>query len=95
VVLPYSNPEGFRLRAPRRGNITHLGDAVTHGLAYLAAMLIKIWRETERPLVGRVAQDEEPPRTFEGWLQLLRILADLLEPGRCDGPRHGGSELDP
>jgi hypothetical protein len=60
-------------------------------------MLIKIWRDETQALSGRVALGEGESRRFEGWLQLLRILAELLEPGGASGASAGGrgSKLDP
>jgi hypothetical protein len=60
-------------------------------------MLIRIWRDETRALSGRVALEDEEPRRFEGWLQLLRILAELLEPAGASGATAGGrgGQLDP
>ncbi len=60
-------------------------------------MLIRIWRDQTRPLSGRVALEDGEPRRFEGWLQLLRILAELLEPAGASGAPAGGrgGQLDP
>ena len=60
-------------------------------------MLIRIWRDETQALSGRVALDDAEPRRFEGWLQLLRILAELLEPARASGTPAGGrgGQLDP
>jgi hypothetical protein len=60
-------------------------------------MLIRIWRDETHALSGRVALEDGAPRRFEGWLQLLRILAELLEPGRSSGAPAGGlgGKLDP
>jgi hypothetical protein len=60
-------------------------------------MLIKIWRDETPALSGRVTLGEGEPRRFEGWLQLLRILAELLEPGGASGAPAGGrgGKLDP
>jgi hypothetical protein len=53
-------------------------------------MLIRIWRDQTQALSGRVAVENEEPRRFEGWLQLLGILAELLDPGRASGTPAGG-----
>ena len=55
-------------------------------------MLIKIWRDETQALSGRVALGEGESRRFEGWLQLLRILAELLEPGGASGASAGGRD---
>ena len=60
-------------------------------------MLIRIWRDETKALSGRVAVEGAVPRRFEGWLPLLRILAELLDPARASGTPAGGrgGELDP
>jgi hypothetical protein len=60
-------------------------------------MLIKIWRDETPALSGRVTLGEGEPKRFEGWLQLLRILEELLEPGGTSGAAAGGrgGQLDP
>jgi hypothetical protein len=52
---------------------------------------INITVQTAQPLCGWVLSDEGEPRSFQGWLQLMRILADLLTPEtRSSGPRGDG-----
>ena len=60
-------------------------------------MLIRIWRDETRALSGRVALEGGEARRFEGWLQLLRILEELLEPARTSEAPAGdrGGKLDP
>jgi hypothetical protein len=60
-------------------------------------MLIRIWRDQTPALSGRVALEGGEPRRFEGWLQLLRILEELLEPaGTSEAPAGSrGGQLDP
>jgi hypothetical protein len=60
-------------------------------------MLIRIWRDQSQALSGRVALEDGEPKRFEGWLQLLRILEELLEPGGTSGAPAGGGggQLDP
>ena len=60
-------------------------------------MLIRIWRDETGALSGRVALEGGEPRRFEGWLQLLGILAELLEPPGTSGAPAGGrgGQLDP
>ena len=60
-------------------------------------MLIRIWRDETKALSGQVAVEGAAPRRFEGWLQLLRILAELLDPAGASGTPAGGrgGELDP
>jgi hypothetical protein len=42
-------------------------------------MVITIWVEDQHPVAGRAGVDGRPPRPFAGWLQLLRLLSDLVE----------------
>jgi hypothetical protein len=42
-------------------------------------MVITIWVEDQHPVAGRAGVDDQPPRPFAGWLQLLGLLADLVE----------------
>jgi hypothetical protein len=42
-------------------------------------MVITIWVEDQHPVAGRAGVDGRPPRPFAGWLQLLGLLADLVE----------------
>ena len=42
---------------------------------------VHIWMETTQPPTGRVVTVEgEPAQPFVGWLQLLTILANALQP---------------
>jgi hypothetical protein len=43
-------------------------------------MVITIWVEDRHPLAGRAAGGDQPPRPFAGWLQLLGLLSDLVDP---------------
>lgn len=50
-------------------------------------MLIKIWVDDGTIVAGRAELDEEQPKPFAGWLQLLRILAEALPgPDLDDSP---------
>jgi hypothetical protein len=47
-------------------------------------------------VAGRAAAEGRPPRPFVGWLQLLGLLADLVEGKDLDAPAAGlGGQLDP
>jgi hypothetical protein len=58
-------------------------------------MVITIWVEDQHPVAGRAGVDEQPPRPFAGWLQLLGLLADLVERKDLDASAAGlGGQLD-
>ena len=60
-------------------------------------MVITIWVEDQHPVAGRAGVDDLPPRPFAGWLQLLGLLADLVQGQRAsEAPVAGrGGQLDP
>jgi len=60
-------------------------------------MVITIWVDDHAPVAGRAAGADQPPRSFVGWLQLLSVLADLIEPRQAsDAPPSGlGGQRDP
>jgi hypothetical protein len=60
-------------------------------------MVITIWVDDRNPVQGRAAGVGQPPRPFVGWLQLLLVLADLMEPRQgSDAPPGGlGGQPDP
>jgi catechol 2,3-dioxygenase-like lactoylglutathione lyase family enzyme len=41
-------------------------------------MLIRIWIERSRPLAGTAAIEGSEPLRFEGWLELLRAVSELV-----------------
>ncbi len=47
---------------------------------YGPLMHIQIFVDAATPLSGKVTLEDEPPVPFEGWLQLLCLLSDVLEP---------------
>jgi hypothetical protein len=53
-------------------------------------MVITIWVEDQHPVAGRAGVDDQPPRAFAGWLQLLGLLADLVQgQGASEAPAAG------
>ena len=48
-------------------------------------MLIRISVERSQPLTGSAASDEAGPLYFDGWLELLRVVSELVTPARCGG----------
>jgi hypothetical protein len=41
-------------------------------------MLIRIWIEGTQPVAGTAVTERGEPVTFDGWLELLRVLAELV-----------------
>ena len=57
-------------------------------------MVISIWVDNHHPLEGRAAGADQPPRPFVGWLQLLSVLADLMEHFAEDEPDRRAAKED-
>jgi hypothetical protein len=60
-------------------------------------MGITIWVEDQHPVAGRAGVGEQQPRPFAGWLQLLRLLSELVEQREAsEAPPAGpGGQPDP
>jgi hypothetical protein len=64
-------------------------------------MLIRIWVERMEPLAGTATTEGSEPLRFEGWLELLRVVSELvaaaeepMQQGRHgDDSRHPGSPM--
>jgi hypothetical protein len=41
-------------------------------------MLIRIWIHSTQPLAGTAATEEAEPLRFDGWLELLRVISELV-----------------
>jgi hypothetical protein len=41
-------------------------------------VLIRIWVERMEPLAGTAATEGSEPLRFDGWLELLRVVAELV-----------------
>ena len=41
-------------------------------------MLIRVWVERSQPLAGTAAIKGAEPRRFDGWLELLNVLSELV-----------------
>ena len=41
-------------------------------------MLITIWIEKKEPIAGTVSAEGHHPRPFEGWLELLAAVSELV-----------------
>jgi hypothetical protein len=50
-------------------------------------VLIHIWVERTQPLAGTAAVEEAEPLRFEGWLELLGVLSELVGGGETDEGR--------
>jgi hypothetical protein len=46
----------------------------------VAPMLIRIVVEQAQPLAGTATTAGRDPLPFEGWLELLRVLSELVDP---------------
>jgi hypothetical protein len=57
------------------------GGAVVHGRGVTweaAAVLIRLWIEGSQPLAGTAATEGSEPPRFGGWLELLRVVSELV-----------------
>jgi len=41
-------------------------------------VLIQLWIERTQPLAGTAAIEEAEPVPFDGWLELLRMISELV-----------------
>jgi hypothetical protein len=41
-------------------------------------MLIRVWIEGSQPLAGTAAIEGSEPLHFDGWLELLRVVSELV-----------------
>jgi hypothetical protein len=48
-------------------------------------MLIRISVESSQPLAGSAASDEAGPLYFDGWLEMLRVVSELVTPALSGG----------
>lgn len=48
-------------------------------------MLIRIWIERTQPLAGTAATEGSEPLRFDGWLELLRVVSELVTAAPSDG----------
>jgi hypothetical protein len=49
-------------------------------------MLIRIWIHSTHPLAGVAAVEGNDPLHFDGWLELLRVISELIvtDPPACE-----------
>jgi hypothetical protein len=43
-----------------------------------AAVLIRLWIQGSQPLAGTAATEGGEPLPFEGWLEMLRVVSELV-----------------
>jgi hypothetical protein len=55
-------------------------------------MLIRIWVERMEPLAGTATTEGSEPLRFEGWLELLRVVSELVSAAPSSG-EDGDGEL--
>jgi hypothetical protein len=48
-------------------------------------VLICIWVERPEPLAGKAATEGSEPLRFEGWLELLAVIAELIAAAPASG----------
>ena len=41
-------------------------------------MLIRVWVERTQPLAGTATVEQAEPLRFDGWLELLRVISELV-----------------
>jgi hypothetical protein len=49
-----------------------------------AVVLIRVWIEGIQPLAGTAAVEGGEPLRFDGWLELLRVVSELVATGTTD-----------
>ena len=54
-------------------------------------MLIRILIERAQPVAGTAVTEGQEPLPFDGWLELLRVLSELVTPA---APSGGAVEAD-
>jgi hypothetical protein len=64
-------------------------------------VLIRVWIEDTQPLTGTAAAEGGDPLRFDGWLELLRAVSELVDAAPRDGedtdavaPRQGTQRGD-
>ena len=55
-------------------------------------MLIRILIERAQPVAGTAVTEGQEPLPFDGWLELLRVLSELVTPAASSGG--GEAEAD-
>jgi hypothetical protein len=55
-------------------------------------VLIRIWVERTQPLVGTATTMDAEPRRFDGWLELLTALSELVAAAPSAGEQQEAAE---
>lgn len=48
-------------------------------------MLIRVWIERTQPLAGTAATEGAEPVGFDGWLELLKVISELVAAAPSSG----------
>jgi hypothetical protein len=69
-----------RLNALQAGEGPEGGNCGARSTGHLeaAAVLIRLWIERVQPLAGTAAAEGSAPLAFEGWLELLTVVSELV-----------------
>jgi hypothetical protein len=54
-----------------------------------ADVLIRIWIQRVEPLAGTAATEGSEPLRFDGWLELLRVVSELVTAAPSSGEATG------
>jgi hypothetical protein len=63
-------------------------------LSGAAAVLMRVWIEGSQPLAGAGAVEGGEALRFEGWLELLRVVSELVAAGTTDSRDSETTERD-
>jgi hypothetical protein len=55
-------------------------------------VLIRVWIERTQPLAGTAATEEAEPVGFDGWLELLRVISELVAAAPSGGEDEDATE---
>jgi hypothetical protein len=58
-------------------------------------VLIRIWIERTQPLAGTAATEGSEPLRFDGWLELLRVVSELVAATPSDGKEADTADKPP
>jgi hypothetical protein len=53
-------------------------------------VLIRIWIERPEPLAGEAATEGSEPLRFDGWLELLAVVSELIAAAPSSGEERDG-----
>jgi hypothetical protein len=58
-------------------------------------VLIRLWVERMEPLAGTAATEGSEPMRFDGWLELLRVVSELVAAAPSDGKEANTADNPP